>query len=166
MARSIQIDANSFTGKSGSTYIIYPSLSVKRFEIFERMQVELEHNTTLTAFKSELSAAYGLFNQMKFADGSAKLNNLLNAVERITNNQPHPILMMCSLFICTPDEDQSRWTEAEAQEKIEDWADIDIAFFLACARLLAGRFTRNYDSDSPTYSLHKSEVDQEAKSSN
>lgn len=157
--RNIQLDTNSFKGISGASYVIYPSLTVKRFEVFERMQVELEHNTTMSAFKSELAASYSLFNQAKFADGAAKLNNLLNAVERITNKQPHPILMMCSLFICTPEEDQSKWTEAEAQEKIEDWADIDIAFFLACARLLAGRFTRSSDSDSLTSSLHKSESD-------
>lgn len=142
MAKTVSLESNSFTGKSGQTYIIYPTLTTKRFEIFETLQVELEHSVTMSAFRQELTETYNLFDKMKFADGCTKLHNLLNGVERVSNKTPHPILMMCALFICKETEDQGVWSEAEAQEKIQDWCEIDISFFLGCAKRLVSHFMR------------------------
>lgn len=155
----IATDVNSFLGKSGTEYIVYPSLTTKRFEVFESMQVELENSVSVSAFRVEVAEAYNLFNQMKFADGCNRLHNVIAGAERILNKQPHPILLMCALFICPKEEDQGAWSEAEAQAKIEDWANIDIAFFLASARRLAARFMGGLSTDSRMFS-----EDQEAQS--
>lgn len=149
---SIAKEANSFIGNSGTEYIVYPSLSTKRFEVFEVMQVELEHSVSLSGFRTEVVESYNLLNQMKFADGCTRLHNVIAGSERILNKQPHPILLMCALFICPKDEDQGVWSEAEAQTKIEDWANIDVAFFLASARLLAARFMGGFVTDSRIFS--------------
>jgi len=158
MVVSIAQNANSFTGKSGKEYIVYPSLSTKRFEVFEGMQVELEHSVSISAFRTEVADAYNLFNQMKFADGCNRLHNVIAGSERIMNKQPHPVLLMCALFICSPDEDQGAWSDAEAQAKIEDWSNIDVAFFLGSAKRLAVRFMGGLNSDSPIFSEDQSET--------
>lgn len=144
---SPSLSSNSFKSASGKSYIVYPSMTAKRFEVFERLQVEMEHQTSLTGFREEAAGAYDLLNKSKPADAAVKLNNLVNGVTRIENGQPHPLLMICTLFICTKDENQAEWSEAEAQEKVQDWANVDIAFFLASAKHLLGRFMNDYATD-------------------
>ena len=46
--------------------------------------------------------------------------------------------MICTLFICTKDENQAEWSEAEAQEKVQDWANVDIAFFFGIGEAFVG----------------------------
>ena len=149
------INDNHFVSASGKKYIVYPSLTTRRFEVFEQMQIEIEYGSSVSAFRSEVQKAYDKLNEPKFADAATILNNVLNGSSRIENRQPHPLLMICSLFICPEDEDQSKWNEAEAAAKIEDWAGVDIAFFLNCARHLYRRFT----PDSNTGSLNISETE-------
>jgi hypothetical protein len=119
-------------------------MTAYRFEVFERLQVEMEHLTSLSAFRDELTAVYDSLNKSKPADAAVKINNLLNGVSRIQNGQPHPLLMICTLFICEESEDQSKWSEAEAQEKVQDWANVDVGFFLASAKRLFSRFMNDY----------------------
>ena len=153
--RTIDISANSFSGVSGKTYIVYPSLSTERFRVFETMQLELEYKTSVSGLRVELDRIYKAVNDVKFADAAVMLNNILNGAARIEAGEPHPILLMCALFICPETEQQGRWSEAEAREKIDDWADIDISFFLGCARRLFRRFI----PDSGTDSLNTSETE-------
>ena len=141
------LNANSFKTASGKKYIVYPPITAHRFEVFERLQVEMEHLTSLSGFRDEIAATYELLNKSKPADAAVKINNLLNGVARIQNGQPHPLLMICSLFICTADENQAEWNEAEAQEKVNDWASVDIAFFLASAKRLLTRYMNDYATD-------------------
>lgn len=145
---SPDFSANSFVSPSGKKYIIYPTLSTARFEVFERMQIEMEYSVSISAFKKEVSETYDLLNKAKPADAAVKLYNLANGVSRIENSQPHPLLLICTLFICEESEDQSTWNEAEAAEKVSDWASVDIAFFLASARRLFSRFTSAFNTDS------------------
>lgn len=152
---SPELNTNAFKSASGKEYIVYPSLTARRFEVFERLQVEMEHATTLSAFRGEVAGAYELLNKSKFADAAVKINNLLNGAARIENGQPHPLLLICSLFICPAEENQAEWSEAEATEKIKDWAGVDIAFFLASAKRLLSRFITDYATDS----LNISEVE-------
>lgn len=145
---SPDLSANSFKSASGKKYIVYPSLTTYRFEVFERLMVEMEHLTSLSAFREEIAAAYECLNKSKPADAAVKINNMLNGTARIQNGQPHPLLTICSLFICPAEENQSEWSEAEAQEKIRDWAGVDVTFFLASAKRLLPRFMNDYATDS------------------
>lgn len=146
------VNDNSFVSASGKKYIVYPSLTTKRFEEFEQMQIEMEYGVSVSGFRSEVQKAYDKLNEPKFADAATILNNVLNGTSRIDNRQPHPLLMICALFICSDDEDQSRWSDSEAQEKIQDWAGVDVSFFLNCARRLFHRFTPDLNTDSPNTS--------------
>ncbi len=145
---SPDFSANSFVSPSGKKYIIYPTLSTARFEVFERMQIEMEYGVSLSAFRKEVSDTYDLLNKAKPADAAVKLYNMVNGLSRIENKQPHPLLLICTLFICEESEDQSTWNEAEAAEKVTDWSGVDIAFFLASAKRLFSRFTTGFDIDS------------------
>lgn len=149
---SPKISANSFTSHSGRKYIVYPSLTVERFAIFEKLQVEMEYGVSLSAFRKEADEAYELLNKSKIADASVKIYNLKSGVSRIENGQPHPLLLICSLFICEESEDQSRWNDAEAAEKVADWAGVDVAFFLASAKRLFSRFISGFDTASLNFS--------------
>ena len=142
------LNANSFKSASGKEYIVYPSMTVKRFEVFERLQIEMQHSVSMSAFKHEISEIYELLNKPKFAEASVKTYNLLNGAARVENGQPHPLLLICSLFICRADENQAEWNEAEAQEKIKDWAGVDVAFFLVSAKRLLLRYMSDLDTDS------------------
>lgn len=153
---SPNISANSFTSGSGRKYIVYPSLTVERFSVFEKLQIEMEYGVSLSAFRSEAEAAYDLLNKAKPADAAVKIYNLKTGVSRIENDQPHPLLMICSLFICEETEDQSKWNEAEAAEKVADWANVDVAFFLASAKRLLSRFIRDFATDSLNISAAQS----------
>ena len=146
------LNANSFKSASGKEYIVYPSMTVKRFEAFERLQIEMQHSVSMSAFQQEVAEIYELLNKPKFAEASVKTYNLLNGAARIENAQPHPLLLICSLFICPASENQAEWSEAEAAEKIKDWAGVDIAFFLASAKRLLLRYMIDLDIDSQTFS--------------
>ena len=100
-------------------------------------------------------------NKAKPADAAVKLYNIVTGVSRVENKQPHPLLLICTLFICEETEDQSTWNEAEAAEKVADWAGVDIAFFLASAKRLFRRFTTGFDTDSLNISLEteRSEIE-------
>jgi hypothetical protein len=150
---SPELSANSFVSPSGKKYIVYPTMTTYRFEVFERMQIEMEYGVTLSAFRKEVSDTYDLLNKAKPADAAVKLYNIVSGVSRIENKQPHPLLLICTLFICEESEDQSTWNEADAAEKVADWAGVDIAFFLASAKLLFRRFTTAFDTDSLNISL-------------
>lgn len=145
---SPDITANSFVSKSGKEYIIYPSLTTERFRVFEQMQIEMQYGVSLSAFKFEVQQAYEKLNAQKTADAAVMLHNAMNGLTRIETGGPHPLLMICALFICPAEEDQSRWNDAEAQAKIEDWANVDVAFFFALARRLYTRFIPASDFDS------------------
>ena len=127
------------------------------------MQLELEYKTSVSGMRAELEQIYRAVNDVKFADAAVMLNNMLNGASRIDAGEPHPILLMCALFICPETEQQGRWSEAEAREKIDDWADIDIAFFLACVRRLHRRFMPDLDTDSPNISAAETGVDDQSR---
>ncbi|MCB0541918.1 MAG: hypothetical protein KDC70_00285 [Saprospiraceae bacterium] len=146
--RTIEVSANSFSGVSGKTYIVYPSLTAARYAVLETLQLEMQYKTSLSGFVSELQQAYEALNNGKQADAAVILNNAINGAARVESGEPYPILLICALFICAEDEEQGKWSEAEARAKIEDWADIDIAFFLGCASNLFLRFIPALNTDS------------------
>lgn len=145
---SPDLSANSFKSASGKKYIVYPSITTCRFEVLETLMVEMENLTSPSGFREESVAVYDLLNKGKFADAAVKQNNIINGVSRIQNGQPHPLLTICSLFICPAEENQAEWSEAEAQEKIKDWAGVEVDFFLASAKRFLRRYINDYATDS------------------
>jgi hypothetical protein len=151
--REIDLSANSFTGISGAKYIIHDTLPVARFEVFEALQVEALNNTSIAGFTGEVKDVWQDLQQVKVADATVKLYNILNGLERVKNQRSNPILRMCTLFICQENE-PIQWSEAMSTEKLADWGDISQGFFLGCGV----RFLRNYISAFDTNSLFGSPV--------
>ena len=143
---------NSFTTDSGTTYIIHSSLTRKRFEVLEKLQVEFQHGVSLSGFKDEAAAAFDLLNKSKPADAAVKLNNLLNGVARIDAEQPHPLFLICALFVCPADEDRGKWNDADAAEKIKDWDSVDVDFFLGLAKRFVLRYTQGLHTGFQNFS--------------
>ncbi len=141
------VSDNSFVGKSGTVYVIHPSLTAGRFEYLERLQIELQYGTTLSAFRQEASEVYTLLNEGRFADAAVKQHGVVHGSIRIDERRKHPLMLICSLFIAAPNEDLTTWNEAEAAEKINDWSNVDMAFFLALRRRFLQDFTRFSDTD-------------------
>ena len=142
------LSANSFTSRSGIEYIVYDTVSTGRFPLLEICMVEVAQGISADGFRTETVDAYNSFNQMKFADGCSKLGNVINGTERIMNMKPHPLLKLASLFICSDDEDQDKWIEAEAMAKIDDGAGVDIAFFLRSVKRFLNVFFPGWNTDS------------------
>ncbi len=107
---SPELNTNAFKSASGKEYIVYPSITAARLGVLEILQVEIEYGTSLSAFRSEVAGAYELLNKAKFADAAVKIKNLLNGATRIENSRHHPILLICSLFICPAEENQAEWS--------------------------------------------------------
>lgn len=138
------LNTNSFKSRSGKEYIIYPSVGTGRFPMLEICMVEIQHGISITGFSEEIDSLYDSLNKGKQADASVKADKIKNGVARILNKQLHPVFKLCTLFICSPDENRAEWSEAEAMEKVADWGGVDDNFFLQSAR----RFVRHYFKDS------------------
>lgn len=146
------LNANSFKTASGKEYIIYPSAGTGRFPMLEICMVEIQRGVSITGFKEEVQGVYDSLNNSKPADAARKSHDIINGVTRIINKQLHPMYKLCTLFICTADENRETWSEAEAQEKVADWAGIDDGFFLNCARRFVRRYSGGLDIDFPNIS--------------
>lgn len=72
---------------------------------------------------------YTLLNEGRFADAAVKQHGVVHGSIRIDERRKHPLMLICSLFIAAPNEDLTTWNEAEAAEKINDWSNVDMAFF-------------------------------------
>lgn len=131
--KRIDFTGNSITGASGKKYLIHNSLSEPRYEIMERLNIEIMFGRGPGNMYRELAKVYDLLNKAKFADASVSVHNLLNSTAAITDGRKHQMLMLCTLFISGEDEDLTTWSEAEANEKISDWKEYDVQDFFALA---------------------------------
>lgn len=105
----------------GKKYIVHKSLNITRYREYERLQVIAGFGAEYTTLFNGMKKAYAELNTMKAADASVTLYNLMEGVTRKINKHNSPVLLMCSLFINTADEDLTKWSEPAANEKIADW---------------------------------------------
>ena len=146
----IPLDANSFEA-NGHKYLIHPSLSVARFEIFEQQQIWVEYGSSASAFRQEAVQVYELLNKGKFADASVAQRNLIDGVARVAEKRAHPVLLMCTLFVVREGEDTAQWSETDAAEKIADWrkAGIESAFFFHLLKRLGAAYMQGLEQGTP-----------------
>jgi len=58
------------------------------FEVFEALQVEALNNTSIAGFTGEVKDVWQDLQQVKVADATVKLYNILNGLERINTFWP------------------------------------------------------------------------------
>jgi hypothetical protein len=141
---------NSFVA-NGVKYIVRSDLTVKRFEVFERLQIEMTYGITFKELTAKLNEAYTCLQSLKVADACVIIYNILKGISGRMNEREHPTLLLCSLFICREHENLAEWTEADAVEKIADWkaAGISIGDFFSLAFRSVDGFLESLNENSP-----------------
>ena len=144
-----ELNDNSFISASGKRYTIHPTLSTARFQQFEQLEAEI--SLCSGAARAQVEKLYNALNASKFADATVTAYNLLNNLTRINEGQESRILLACTLFILSDGEDVAQWNEPDATEKIRDWSNIDVSFFLTCYRYFLTAFTAAYKQNTPNF---------------
>lgn len=134
------------------TYRISKSISVKRYKEFELMQTEVAYGYTFKEIDKSLTQVREELNKLKFVDASVTLDNLQSGIKRGVERENNVTLKMCALFMLREDEKATDYDEALQQEKIEDWANVDIADFFELAMNLIPGLLSAYKRISRTIS--------------
>jgi len=141
-----EITTNSFTGKSGATYIVNDSLPTARYAKLEAFEAEIESGVSIGGLTKQVKAAYNALDGNKLATASVILYDIINKGERIEQGRVNTLMLACTLFCCKPGEITNEWSEAEAIETVKDWGEIDPRFFLNCWARFQMAFMDGYGS--------------------
>lgn len=118
----IDIKTKSFTA-NGKTYNIeMGGISMNRFIMYEKLQIELGYGVTFIQMYDALKECYELTNKQKFADLAVKLYNILQSVKTFEERRT-PAFELCALFINETNEDRAVITKDMIDAKILDWED-------------------------------------------
>jgi len=138
------------------------SIPVGRYQKFEALQAQLVWGADFDSMYKNMRRSYDLLNNGKPADAAVLINNVLEGVARHIEGREHPMLLLCSIFICLEDEDLSVWDETRAMEKITDWKleCIAVEDFFALAFSSVKGFTAHFlESLGATSELEKEETE-------
>lgn len=157
-AKSFYMDKKIIRSKgyfiaNGNKYIIHQSMPIGRYSSFEKFQVSALDDKDPLSLLQDLVGVYNLLNQSKVADATVKLHNTLNGLERINQQEHHPMLWICTCFIIKEGADFSVYNEAEGRVAIEDWIaeGFDVRDFFDLARDFVNCFIQISRSDiAPT----------------
>jgi hypothetical protein len=107
---------------NGKDYRVVKELSIARFKELDKMEVEFFYGFDMQGMYNKLTDAFNDLNKTKLADASVKIHNLIKGIADKIDNREHVVLRICSLFLVTEGEDESKWSEELAAEKAKDWA--------------------------------------------
>lgn len=140
----IQLPANTrFFEAGGNKYQVEDSITVGRYKHYQLLEVQLGFTVSMSDLVDMMKSAYGALNDRRDADAAVLLKQMLEGVTFIVEKKPIA-LYVATLFINRPDEDRSFWSQDLAEQKINDWKDIDPNFFLGLALGQVRRFPEKY----------------------
>lgn len=150
---------------NGQEYIIRTSLTISRFEEFEKLQVSVGYGVEFKQLFQNIRKAYDVLQDRRDIDAGVILHNIMSGVKEKIEERENPVLKLCALYICTPDEDLSVYDEDLTKKKIEDWKaeQIDVNSFFSLAFNLVNEFTPIFKEVSQSISSHMESVQSEAK---
>lgn len=151
---------------NGKEYTIRTSLTITRFEEFEKLQVYVGYGVDFLNMFGNIKKAYSYMNNSKVADASVVLYNIMNGIKDQLEERENEVLMLCSLFITLPDEDLTVYDEELLKSKIDDWKKegISMESFFTLAFSLVNGFMPVYQEVSQDISEHIAKVSEEVKS--
>ena len=127
---------------NGKTYFLEPHMSIERYEISNKLELEIAYATTFKKMHSDMKEVFGLLNENKLANAAVQLNDMIQGVQRIDDkSNHHPVMKYCTLIFNTKDEDRRSWDEKAMDEKINDWKEAGIpitSFFAVVLRSVPG----------------------------
>jgi len=126
---------------AGHTYYVEDKLSIHRYRLFQRMEIELGFGMKFSELANKIQKAYDLANQSKLGDVAVLLHSVIEGSVFIAEKEI-TALYVATLFINRADEDRKGWTPTLAKEKLKDWEDegIEVNFFLVTALSKVGNF--------------------------
>lgn len=154
-----QLDPNvrSFVANQ-KTYYIETQLSIERFHDFQLYEKEAGFSMTFKSLVETLLEVYEDLNQMKVADASVKVHNVLSGITKVQEKE-HPLLKICALFMNTEDENRDVITDDMIRTKIEDWAGYDVGGFFTIALNSVNGFFKIYSDMLQIISANKPKTD-------
>lgn len=152
---------------NGKDYKILTELPISRFKELDKMEVEFFYGVDMQTMFDKIKSAYNDLNSrdIKIADASVKLHNLMVGVAEKVDGRTHIVMRICSLFLVTEDENINEWSEELAAMKEKDWAAEGYkmsSFFSLVASFLPG-FLSAYDSVLKDTSVKASKSDSKKK---
>lgn len=138
-------DVEEYFMANGHKYYFEFELTIERYRKYEELQYLVAYGVNLEqivkddmAIDKALTGAdiFGGIHEAK----TILLNRRISAGRQLADRE-HEVLLFCSLFIVREDEDLTKWTLAQAKEKIEDWTKEGISiysFFLLAPKLIKG----------------------------
>ena len=120
---------------NGKKYTVESTVSFMRWNMYQKLQIELGYGVTFEEMFNRLTTAYGLLNAQKFADAACEIRDIMKGVADVGKRDVPTVIKMCALFINTEDEDRRTITDAQITAKHVDWAnegyDVNSFFQLA-----------------------------------
>ena len=150
---------------NGNRYVIRTSLTVNRFEQFEKLQVRVGYGVDFRQMFGNMRKAFDYLNESQPADAAIILYNLMNGIKNNIDGRDNEVLDLCCLFICREDEDVAEYNPELNKLKKEDWAKEGIAmesFFFLAFNLVNG-FIPVYQQVSASISEHLENVQNELR---
>jgi hypothetical protein len=143
--KKLPFDKNEFTA-NGKVYKIKNTLTVSRFNEFEKLQNHYGFGLSFESVVGKLNQSIDMANKGKGVEAWNIIYNLKEGIASRLEDRSHPALLLCSLFIVTDDEDLTSWNEKEQRSKIEDWnrEGYDVNDFFVLASNLVTNFLPIY----------------------
>lgn len=141
--KQLELEATEFTA-NGKRYLIKQTLSVERFRWYEKYQINFGYGRSFDNIHKSLEKSVDLANKGKGLEAWNIIFNLKDCIDKDLDKRAHQAFYLCALFICTEDEDLTKWEETLAERKIEDWnaEGIDaFSFFRIATNLVQGYLT-------------------------
>ena len=139
---------------NGVNYKIMYSLTAKRWQEFEKLQVYFGFGLTFEKIVKWLREARNLANNGKAIEAWNMIVNLEEGIVYGFEDRIHPTLLLCSLFIVEENEDLSTWREEDQKTKIDNWNKelYDVNDFFLLASNLVKNFVPTYNEISRSIS--------------
>jgi len=154
--KRLPFDKGTFDA-GGVTYTIKNTLTLARFVEFEKLQNHYGFGLSFSDMYKRLGEIETLFNAGKSVEAFANFYNLKEGIAYRLEDRTHPVLLLCSLFIVTEDEDLTTWNEHDQKIKIDNWnkEGYDVNDFFQLASNLVAGFIPIFDEISLNISQKK-----------
>ena len=152
--KKLPFDKGEFTA-GGVKYTIKNTLTLARFVEFEKLQNHFGFGLSFKALYDRLEAIRELFDKGKSVEAFASFWNVKEGIAYRLEDRTHPVLLLCSLFIVTEDEDLTTWNELDQKIKIDNWnkEGYDVNDFFQLGSNLVAGFLPIYGEISQSSSL-------------
>ena len=151
---------------NGVNYIVRTSLTLARFEEFEKLQVRVGYGVEFKQLFANMRKAFDYLNESQPADAAIMLYNMMDGVKNKIDDRGNEVLDLCCLYICREGEDLRRYDPALNEEKKKDWREEGIMMksFFSLASSLVNGFTPDLREASANISAAIETARDEAKS--